>query len=99
MDPALNFRCVDLLPPDSFPAFCEPLAIEDYGLQAEAFTKAVAITALAITKLDGTARGGIVLGIVDQLKVPVKYLGIGEGTTDLQAFDSRLFVKTLFGKK
>lgn len=65
-------------------------------VQADAFTKATAVTALAITKLDGTAKGGVVLGIVDQFHVPVKYLGVGEGITDLQAFDRHAFVETLF---
>ena len=64
--------------------------------QAEAFTKATAVTALAITKLDGTAKGGVVLGIADQFQVPVKYLGVGEGITDLQVFDRHAFVESLF---
>jgi fused signal recognition particle receptor len=65
-------------------------------VQAEAFTKATAVTALAITKLDGTAKGGVVLGIADQLQVPVKYIGVGEGITDLQVFDRHAFVESLF---
>ncbi len=65
-------------------------------IQAEAFTQATAVTALAITKLDGTAKGGVVLGIVDQFQVPVKYIGVGEGIADLQTFDRRAFVETLF---
>lgn len=65
-------------------------------VQAEAFTKATAVTALAITKLDGTAKGGVVLGIVDQFQVPVKYIGVGEGITDLQVFDRHAFVESLF---
>jgi fused signal recognition particle receptor len=65
-------------------------------VQAEAFTKATAVTALAITKLDGTAKGGVVLGIADQFQVPVKYIGVGEGITDLQVFDRHAFVESLF---
>ncbi len=68
-------------------------------VQAEAFTKATAVTALAITKLDGTSKGGVVLGIADQFHVPVKYLGVGEGITDLQAFDRHAFVETLFAER
>ena len=54
------------------------------------------MSALAITKLDGTAKGGVVLGISHQLGVPVKYIGLGEQMTDLQRFDSRAFVESLF---
>ncbi|MDR0418691.1 MAG: signal recognition particle-docking protein FtsY [Prevotellaceae bacterium] len=64
--------------------------------QAKEFSKATDVTALAITKLDGTAKGGVVIGISDQLKVPVKYIGIGEGIKDLRLFDKKQFVKTLF---
>jgi len=65
-------------------------------VQAHAFTQATAVTALAITKLDGTAKGGVVLGIADQCQVPVKYIGVGERIEDLQLFDPYAFVKTLF---
>ena len=65
--------------------------------QAKQFTRATEVTALAITKLDGTAKGGVVVGISNQLKVPVKYIGLGEKMTDLQPFDSREFVDSLFG--
>jgi fused signal recognition particle receptor len=65
--------------------------------QAEAFTKATDVTALAITKLDGTAKGGVVLGIADKFNIPVKFIGVGEGINDLQVFDARAFVNTLFG--
>jgi fused signal recognition particle receptor len=65
-------------------------------VQAEAFTKATAVTALAITKLDGTAKGGVVLSIADQFQVPVKYIGVGEGIADLQIFDRHAFVESLF---
>ena len=65
--------------------------------QAEAFTKATDVTALAITKLDGTAKGGVVLGIADKFHVPVKFIGVGEGINDLQVFNARAFVDTLFG--
>ena len=64
--------------------------------QADAFTKATEVTALAITKLDGTAKGGVVLGIADRFKIPVKFIGVGEGINDLQVFDAKEFVNTLF---
>ncbi len=64
--------------------------------QAKQFTIATEVSALAITKLDGTAKGGVVLGISDQFKIPVKYIGVGEKITDLQIFDRSLFVDSLF---
>ncbi|UKK49703.1 signal recognition particle-docking protein FtsY [Prevotella sp. E9-3] len=64
--------------------------------QAKQFSAVTQITSLAITKLDGTAKGGVVIGISDQLKVPVKYIGLGEGMEDLQLFDRRQFVDSLF---
>lgn len=64
--------------------------------QAKQFVKATEVTSLAITKLDGTAKGGVVIGISHQLKVPVKYIGLGEKMTDLQPFNSREFVDSLF---
>ena len=64
--------------------------------QAKQFIKATEVTSLAITKLDGTAKGGVVLGISNQLKVPVRYIGLGEKMTDLQPFNSREFVDSLF---
>ncbi|MDR3366957.1 MAG: signal recognition particle-docking protein FtsY [Prevotellaceae bacterium] len=64
--------------------------------QAVEFSKATEVTALAVTKLDGTAKGGVVIGISDQLKVPVKYIGVGEKVDDLQPFDKKKFVETLF---
>ena len=64
--------------------------------QARQFAAVTQITSLAITKLDGTAKGGVVIGISDQLKVPVKYIGLGEGMEDLQLFDRREFVDSLF---
>lgn len=66
--------------------------------QAKQFTKATEVTAMAITKLDGTAKGGVVIGISDQFKIPVKYIGLGEGMEDLQAFNKKEFVDSLFGK-
>ena len=66
--------------------------------QAKQFTKATQVTSLAITKLDGTAKGGVVLGISDQFKIPVRYIGLGEGMEHLQVFDKRAFVETLFGE-
>ena len=64
--------------------------------QAKEFIKATEVTALAITKLDGTAKGGVVIGISHQLKVPVKYIGLGEKMTDLQPFNRKDFVNSLF---
>lgn len=65
--------------------------------QAKQFTAATDVTSMAITKLDGTAKGGVVIGISDQLKVPVRYIGLGEGMEDLQAFNRKAFVESLFG--
>ncbi len=64
--------------------------------QAKQFTAATEVTALAITKLDGTAKGGVVMGISDQFQIPVKYIGIGEQVEDLQLFDSQEFIQVLF---
>ncbi|MDO9634017.1 MAG: signal recognition particle-docking protein FtsY [Paludibacter sp.] len=64
--------------------------------QAKQFTKATDVNALAITKLDGTAKGGVVIGISDQFKIPVKYIGLGEGVEHLQVFDREAFVSSLF---
>ena len=64
--------------------------------QAKQFTLATEVNALAVTKLDGTAKGGVVIGISDQFKIPVKYIGLGEKMTDLQVFDKEEFVKSLF---
>ncbi len=66
--------------------------------QAKQFAAVTQISSLAITKLDGTAKGGVVIGISDQLKVPVKYIGLGEGMEDLQQFNRREFVDSLFGE-
>ena len=66
--------------------------------QAKQFTQATRVTALAITKLDGTAKGGVVIGISDQFKIPVRYIGVGEGIDQLQVFDRREFVDSLFGE-
>ncbi|MDO5017249.1 MAG: signal recognition particle-docking protein FtsY [Porphyromonas sp.] len=66
--------------------------------QAKEFTAATDVTALAVTKLDGTAKGGVVLGISDQFKIPVKYIGLGEQVTDLQLFNKQEFVQSLFGE-
>jgi fused signal recognition particle receptor len=66
--------------------------------QARQFTAATEVTALAITKLDGTAKGGVVIGISDQFRIPVKYIGLGEGIEDLQVFRRKEFVDSLFGK-
>jgi len=66
--------------------------------QAKQFTAATDVSALALTKLDGTARGGVVLGISDQFKIPVKYIGIGEGINDIQHFEAKAFVESLFAE-
>lgn len=66
--------------------------------QAKQFTAATDVTSLAITKLDGTAKGGVVLGISDQFKIPVRYIGLGEGMEDLQPFNRKDFVNSLFGE-
>lgn len=65
--------------------------------QAKQFTQATEVNALAVTKLDGTAKGGVVIGISDQFKIPVKYIGLGEGIDDLQLFRKKEFVDSLFG--
>jgi fused signal recognition particle receptor len=67
--------------------------------QAKQFAQATDINALAVTKLDGTAKGGVVIGISDQMKIPVKYIGVGEKMEDLQLFDRKAFVETLFQTK
>lgn len=66
--------------------------------QAKQFTAATEVNALAVTKLDGTAKGGVVIGISDQFKIPVKYIGLGEGIDDLQLFRKKEFVDSLFGQ-
>ena len=66
--------------------------------QAKQFTAATEVNALAVTKLDGTAKGGVVIGISDQFHIPVKYIGLGEGIEDLQVFRKREFVNSLFGE-
>ena len=64
--------------------------------QAQEFSKATDVTSLAVTKLDGSAKGGVVIGIVDQLQIPIKFIGIGEGIDDLKVFDKKEFVSSLF---
>ena len=64
--------------------------------QAKQFAQATDINALAVTKLDGTAKGGVVIGISDQMNIPVKYIGVGEKMEDLQLFDKKAFVDSLF---
>ena len=64
--------------------------------QAQEFSKATDVTSLAVTKLDGSAKGGVVIGIVDQLQIPIKFIGIGEGLDDLKVFDKKEFVSSLF---
>ena len=65
-------------------------------IQAKEFARATDVTALAVTKLDGSAKGGVVVGIVDQFRFPIKFLGIGEGVEDLKVFDKKEFVEDLF---
>ena len=67
-------------------------------VQAREFTKATEVSSLAITKLDGTAKGGVVIGISDEFKIPVRYIGVGEKVEDLQVFDKKEFVDSLFKK-
>lgn len=69
---------------------------QNAAIQAAEFTKATDVTSLAITKLDGTAKGGVVIGISDQFKIPVKYIGVGEGINDLQVFNKHEFVDSFF---
>jgi fused signal recognition particle receptor len=69
---------------------------QNAAVQAREFTKATEVTSLAITKLDGTAKGGIVIGISDEFKIPVKYIGVGEKIDDLQVFNKVEFVDSLF---
>ena len=66
--------------------------------QAKQFTAATEVTSLAVTKLDGTAKGGVVIGISDQFQIPVKYIGVGEGINDLQIFNKMEFVDSFFKK-
>ena len=64
--------------------------------QARQFTAATKVTGLVVTKLDGTAKGGVVIGISDSMRIPVRYIGLGEGIEDLQTFNKAEFVKSLF---
>ena len=68
-------------------------------VQAKEFSRATDVSALAVTKLDGSAKGGVVVGIVDQFRFPIKFIGIGEGLEDLKVFDKRAFVQSLFSKE
>lgn len=67
--------------------------------QARQFSEATTVTSLAVTKLDGTAKGGVVIGISDQMRIPVKYIGLGEGINDIQVFNKEEFVDSLFNEK
>lgn len=67
--------------------------------QAKEFSRATDVTSLVVTKLDGTAKGGVVIGIVDQFKIPIKFVGIGEGIDDLKVFDKKEFVGSLFSRE
>ncbi|MCL4169855.1 UNVERIFIED_CONTAM: hypothetical protein GTU68_008749 [Idotea baltica] len=68
-------------------------------IQAQEFTNATEVTSLAITKLDGTAKGGVVIGISNEFKIPVKYIGVGEKVDDLQVFDRMEFIDSFFSKR
>ena len=67
--------------------------------QAKEFSRATDVTSLAVTKLDGSAKGGVVVGIVDQFRIPIKFIGIGEGIDDLKVFDKKEFVGSLFTRE
>ena len=67
-------------------------------MQARFFNKDIGITGIVLTKLDGTAKGGIIFGIMEELKIPVKMIGVGEGIEDLKDFNAREFVEALFGR-
>ncbi|MBQ2452370.1 MAG: signal recognition particle-docking protein FtsY, partial [Bacteroidales bacterium] len=67
--------------------------------QAGEFSKATEITSLAVTKLDGSAKGGVVIGIVDRFRVPIKFIGVGEGVEDLKVFDKKEYVENLFSEE
>ena len=81
----------------------EVLLVLDAGLgqntivQAQQFHEAVGVTGIALTKLDGTAKGGVIFAIAKQLALPIRYIGIGEGIEDLRVFEARAFVEALFG--
>ena len=66
--------------------------------QAELFTKAAPVTGLVLTKLDGTAKGGVIIGLMSELKMPVKWIGVGEGVDDLRPFRAEDFARALFDK-
>jgi len=64
--------------------------------QAKLFHEAIGVTGIALTKLDGTAKGGIIIGITDELRIPIRYIGVGEGMDDLREFNASEFVQALF---
>ena len=64
--------------------------------QAKLFNEAIGVTGIALTKLDGTAKGGIIIGITEELKIPIRYVGVGEGIDDLKEFSATEFVEALF---
>ena len=78
--------------------YCTDHTPQEAFEQAKQFTAATEVNALAVTKLDGTAKGGVVIGISDQFKIPVKYIGLGEVLEDLQLFRKKEFVDSLFGE-
>ena len=79
-------------------AFGPIVQIDIAVMQAREFSAAVGVTGIVLTKLDGTARGGVILSIADEFDIPVKLIGIGEGVDDLRDFDPTLFVEALFGE-
>lgn len=85
-------------PPDDVMLVLDGSTGQNAFEQAKQFTAATDVTSMAITKLDGTAKGGVVIGISDQFKIPVRYIGLGEGMEDLQPFNRRAFVDSLFGE-
>ena len=84
------------MPPTKYCWFLDGSTGQNAIEQARQFTAATQVTSLAITKLDGTAKGGVVIGISDQFHIPVKYIGVGEQIDKLQVFNKKLFVESLF---
>ena len=94
-----SFKCVSAAgsPPDETLLVLDATTGQNGIAQARAFTEAVEVTGVALTKLDGTAKGGVVLAVRDQLGVPVKLVGTGEGVGDLEPFDADVFAARLLG--
>ena len=90
-------RIADVAKPEERILVLDSQVGQQAGPQAEAFHNAVGVTGVILTKMDGTAKGGVVIGISDQFKIPVRYIGLGEGLEDLQPFNRAEFVNSLFG--